>query len=111
MVRILYFIVALIIVIMAFFYMWLRTEQVRYGYLISQRYEHLLELRRTNEKLKLEWSLLTSPTNLQEIAQKEFSMRPPKLQEIIFVPIPSDLFRNSESTETESYYNLEPTCS
>jgi hypothetical protein len=105
-VKIVYFIVAFILAVTALFYVWLRIEQMRYGYIISQRYEYLLELRRTNEKLKLEWNLLTSPTNLQEIAEKEFSMRPPKQQEIIFLPAPPELIQDTEKDE-----GLESSCS
>ncbi|MEJ5301410.1 MAG: cell division protein FtsL [Thermodesulforhabdaceae bacterium] len=95
MLKILYFAVSVLIAIMALFYTWLRIEQVRYGYIISQRYEYLLELKRTNEKLKLEWNFLTSPPHLQEIAQKEFSMRPPKSNETIFIQVPSSLMQNT----------------
>lgn len=103
--KILYFAVSFLLTVTALFYIWLRIEQVRYGYMISQRYEYLLELRRTNEKLRLEWNLLTSPTNLQEAAEKEFSMRPPKPQEIIFLPAPPSLIQNSGNSET-----LDPSC-
>lgn len=100
--KLFYFIISLLVAIMAIFYVWLRIEQVRYGYILSQKYEHLMELKRTNEKLKLEWSLITNSVNLQEIAQREFSMRPPKNQEIIYLPVPPSLLekRSKEPEET-----------
>jgi cell division protein FtsL len=99
MLKMVYLLVSAIIAIMALFYTWLRIEQIRYGYLISQRYEHLIELRRTNEKLNLELNYLTSPAHLQEIAQKEFSMRPPKSQEIILIQLPSSILKEIQQTE------------
>jgi len=100
MMKTVYLLVSGIIAIMALFYTWLRIEQIRYGYLISQRYEYLIELRRTNEKLNLELNYLTSPTHLQEIAQKEFSMRPPNPREIILIQIPSSILKETQQTET-----------
>lgn len=105
-----YLITSLIVTAMALFYIWLRIEQVRYGYIISRQYEYLLELKRTNEKLKLEWSFLTSPINLQEIAQREFSMRPPKPQEIIFLSVSPSIFQNIYSSKTDETYGLELSC-
>jgi len=99
MLKTVYLLVSGIIAIMALFYTWLRIEQIRYGYLISQRYEYLIELRRTNEKLNLELNYLTSPAHLQEIAQKEFSMRPPKSQEIILIQLPSSILKETQQTE------------
>ena len=99
MLKMVYLLVSAIIAIMALFYTWLRIEQIRYGYLISQRYEYLIELRRTNEKLNLELNYLTSPAHLQEIAQKEFSMRPPKSQEIILIQLPSSILKETQQIE------------
>jgi len=99
MLKTVYLLVSGIIAIMALFYTWLRIEQIRYGYLISQRYEYLIELRRTNEKLNLELNYLTSPAHLQEIAQKEFSMRPPKSQEIILIQLPSSILKETQQIE------------
>ncbi len=95
--RWLYLLFVFLVTGIAIFYVWLRVEQIRYGYMISDLYEQYLEQLTTNRKLKLEWHYLTSPVKLEEIARNEFSMRPPKPEEIIYVEIPRRLIADGRN--------------
>ncbi len=85
-----------VLIIMALFFVWLRVEQVRYGYMIFKAYEQYLDLQRTHKKLILQWNYLTIPSRLEEIAERELGMRPPQPDEIVFLGIPEKLLETDD---------------
>jgi len=67
-------------------YVWLNFKRTQIGYELSQLKKQVLQIEEYNRKLKLEVAFLKSPQFLENKGVKEFGLRHPVPQQIVFLP-------------------------
>lgn len=78
--------VILLIVAVAFLYVWQRIQIFRIGYKIREHDKRILVLREENSRLQLKISGLTSPREIKKkVEEMELDLVPPKEKQIVRV--------------------------
>jgi cell division protein FtsL len=67
-------------------HVWVNSKRTQMGYSLSQIKKETEQIREYNRKLKLEIASLKSPERLENKARKEFGLRYPLPQQIVFLP-------------------------
>ena len=67
-------------------HVWVNSKRTQMGYSLSQIKKETGQIREYNRKLKLEIASLKSPECLENKAGKEFGLRYPLPQQIVFLP-------------------------
>lgn len=65
---------------------WIHVQVYRAGYRIHQLERQAEELTRSERQLQLEAAYLASPERIEQRATHELGMRPPKADQIVFLP-------------------------
>ncbi len=84
---------------------WQHFECVRYGYQIQQLKKQQASMVEWNHALKVEFASLSDPQRIDNVAQTELGLVPPKPDQIIQVESPAML--HSQASGTEYAGNLE----
>ena len=67
---------------------WIHLQVLDAGYHIDALERHLHELERQESRLRLESSYLSNPDLIERRAREELDMRPPEVDQLVFVPAP-----------------------
>ena len=67
-------------------HVWVNVKRTQMGYALTQSKREILEIEEYNRKLKLEIAYLKSPEHLEKKAIKEFGLKHPTVEQIIFLP-------------------------
>jgi cell division protein FtsL len=67
-------------------HVWVNFKRTQAGYALIQSKREMLEIEEYNRKLKLEIAYLKSPEHLEKKAIKEFGLKQPKVEQIVFLP-------------------------
>ena len=67
-------------------HVWVNSTRTQIGYSLSHIKKEIEQTREYNRKLKLEIASLRAPGRLEKKAGKEFGLRYPLPQQIVFVP-------------------------
>jgi cell division protein FtsL len=62
-----------------------RIQSIEFRYRISRARQENKELKRINDKLRLEAAVLKSPARIADIAIREFGMESPSLEQLIVI--------------------------
>ena len=74
-----------VIFLVAILCVWSRAKVVSVGYEISRENRHLIEAKKTNEKLRSELAMLKAPGRLEPIARSRFNLQPPRNHQIVLL--------------------------
>ena len=66
-------------------YTWVHVEILRTGYRVNELERNLQSLRKVEQRHRLAVSRLTSPERIEERAVRELGMRPPVLEQTLFL--------------------------
>ena len=67
-------------------HVWVNFKRTQMGYALTQSKREIFEIEEYNRKLKLEIAYLKSPEHLEKKAIKEFGLKHPAVEQIIFLP-------------------------
>jgi len=67
-------------------HVWVNVKRTQLGYALNQSKREMLQIEEYNRKLKLEIAYLKSPEHLEKKAIKEFGLKQPKVEQIVFLP-------------------------
>jgi len=67
-------------------HVWVNFKRTQIGYTLSQLKKEIVEIEGYNRKLKLEIAFLKSPEFLEDRAIREFGLRHPLPEQIVFLP-------------------------
>jgi len=67
-------------------HVWVNFKRIQIGYTLSQLKKEIIKIEEYNRKLKLEIAFLKSPEHLEGNAVKEFGLRHPLPEQIVFLP-------------------------
>jgi cell division protein FtsL len=67
-------------------YVWVNFQRTQMGYELSELKKEIGLIEEHNRKLKLEIAFLKSPESLEYKAVKEFGLRPPLPEQVVFLP-------------------------
>jgi cell division protein FtsL len=67
-------------------YVWINFQRTQMGYELSELKKEIGRIEGYNRKLKLEIAFLKSPEKLEYKAVKEFGLRPPSPEQVVFLP-------------------------
>ena len=67
-------------------HVWVNFKRTQTGYTLSQLKKEIIEIEGYNRKLKLEIAFLKSPEFLEERAMREFGLKHPLPEQIVFLP-------------------------
>ena len=68
------------------FHVWVNFQRTQMGYELSELKKEMGSIEEYNRKLKLEIAFLKSPDNLEGKAVKEFGLRSPMPEQVVFLP-------------------------
>ena len=77
---------ALCLVGLALFHVWVRLQVVRLGYVLSTTSKLQEQLEQENRELKVELATLTSPERLEEMARVRLGLREPEKNQVVILP-------------------------
>lgn len=83
-------VIVMVIIASALFYVWSHMQIFNLGYVLSDTRSAERELRKTNEKLKLEVLRLVNPSRLEKIAREEIGLILPGPNRIIYAKVGDD---------------------
>ena len=67
-------------------HVWVNFQRTQMGYELSELKKEIGRIEEYNRKLKLEIAFLKSPERLEYKAVKEFGLRPPLPEQVVFLP-------------------------
>jgi len=76
------------ITLITLFYVWTRLQNIRINREVAQLLNLEQKVNLENGKLRIKWTALTSPPNLEGIALSKFNLVKPKPRQIIFTVEP-----------------------
>jgi len=87
-IRSFHFLVAVLFLLLAagISHVWVNFKRTQIGYTLSQLKKETVEIEGYNRKLKLEIAFLKSPEFLEDRAIREFGLRHPLPEQIVFLP-------------------------
>ena len=79
-------IVLLFVLLAGIAHVWVNFKRTQTGYTLSQLKKEIVQIEAYNRKLKLEIASLKSPEFLEDRAIKEFGLRHPLPEQVVFLP-------------------------
>jgi cell division protein FtsL len=67
-------------------HVWVNFKRTQMGYALIESKREILQIEEFNRKLKLEIAYLKSPEHLEKKAIKEFGLRQPAVEQMVFLP-------------------------
>jgi len=67
-------------------HVWVNFKRTQMGYALIESKREMLQIEEFNRKLKLEIAYLKSPEHLEKKAIKEFGLRQPAVEQMVFLP-------------------------
>jgi cell division protein FtsL len=87
-IRFIHFLTALFLIVLlaGIFHVWVNFKRTQTGYELSQLKREIEKEEEYTRKLKLEIAYLKSPKHLEDRAVKEFGLRHPSPEQVVYVP-------------------------
>ncbi|UCG65546.1 MAG: cell division protein FtsL [Deltaproteobacteria bacterium] len=67
-------------------HVWVNFKRTQMGYALIESKREILQIEEHNRKLKLEIAYLKSPEHLEGKAIKEFGLKHPTVEQVVFLP-------------------------
>jgi cell division protein FtsL len=87
-IRFIHFLLALFLLLLlaGISHVWVNFKRTQTGYELSQLKKEIARVEEYNRKLKLEIASIKSPKHLEEKAVKEFGLRHPSPEQVVYLP-------------------------